>query len=571
MSPYEQTAEYEACRTNLERLVAWYSTRAAHRNEATTRLQLIDRLFFECLGWLRDDVISEESYDGQYADYTFLAPRRMLIVEAKKEGDYFELPAGREGLEYSIQSLFRDYPNLKSAITQAAEYCHSRGVPFGAVSNGHQIVAFVATRADGVSPFEGKALLFPSLEFMLSQFLRLWKALSKPAVEEKRLQYWLIGEVAPKLPSKLAASVPNYPEMKGRNIYQTDLQILSELVLEDVPRYPELETRFLQEAYCESGALSQHSMVGKAILEAKYSTLFDVESPGPTTVPAVTKEGISPDLIAESFTRRPILLIGDVGVGKSMFLRHFIKVDAAHLLENGIVLYFDLGSKATLARDLRESILEEMARQLRDDYSIDTEERNFVRGVYDLELKRFARGIYSDLLKNNPTLFREKEIEFLEQKLKNKDAHLLAVSQHLSKGQRKQLVVLLDNADQRDPTTQEEAFLVAQEVAQHWPATVFVALRPETFHRSRKLGVLTGYHAKAFTIAPPRIDRVIRKRLTFALSVTNGDIPILSLSSDLRVRLRRLASVSTDLLEQRDRPGASAPTGASPASRDPWR
>jgi hypothetical protein len=53
-----------------------------------------------------------------------------------------------------------------------------------------------------------------------------------------------------------------------------------------------------------------------------------------------------------------------------------------------------------------------------------------------------------------------------------------------------------------------------------------VALRPETFYRSLKIGALSGYHPKAFTISPPRIDRVIEKRLRFALRLTSGEIPI---------------------------------------------
>ncbi len=90
-------AEYELCRSNLETLVASEIAKPSHRNEATTRLQLIDCLFFDCLGWSKEDVVLEESDGREYADYTFylgFARRRVLIVEAKKEGDYFEVPVG---------------------------------------------------------------------------------------------------------------------------------------------------------------------------------------------------------------------------------------------------------------------------------------------------------------------------------------------------------------------------------------------------------------------------------------------------------------------------------------------
>jgi hypothetical protein len=319
-------SDFETCRNNLERLVERHTTDEAQRNEATTRLQLIDRIFFDCLGWTADDTILEESDGREYADYTFLAPRRVLIVEAKKEGNYFELPIGHERLEYSLSALMRDYSNLKAAIEQATGYCQSRGVPFGAISNGHQVVAFIATRNDGIRPFDGKALVFPSLEYMLRNFQALWDVLSKPAVEQKKLYSRLIGDILPELPPKLSSSIPAYPGIVSRNVFQTDLQIVSETVIEDLAHSHDLETSFLQECYCQSGALSQYSLISKSILQARYAALFDSDTPGPTTVPAVNREGISPELFAESLSRRPILLIGDVGVGKTAFIDAIAKV-----------------------------------------------------------------------------------------------------------------------------------------------------------------------------------------------------------------------------------------------------
>lgn len=58
--------DYESCRRNLEELATWYQK--ADRNEATTRLQVIDRLFLDCLAWSKDDITAEESYNGDYAD-----------------------------------------------------------------------------------------------------------------------------------------------------------------------------------------------------------------------------------------------------------------------------------------------------------------------------------------------------------------------------------------------------------------------------------------------------------------------------------------------------------------------
>ena len=97
-------------------------------------------------------------------------------------------------------------------------------------------------------------------------------------------------------------------------------------MIEDISRHRELEPRFLSDTYCPSGALSQYALTTKDILAARYSALFASDEPGPTTVPAASKHGLSTELLSESLTRRPILLLGDVGVGKTMFIRRLITV-----------------------------------------------------------------------------------------------------------------------------------------------------------------------------------------------------------------------------------------------------
>lgn len=527
--------EYEHGRRYLESLVNAYDVSPRTRNEATTRLQLIDRLFVECLGWSREDITTEEPHGGDYADYTFRCPRPMLIVEAKKEGDYFDLPIERVRLEYSLASLARDFPSLKSALHQVAGYAQQRGVLFAAVSNGRQVVSFVATRTDGIAPLEGRSLVFPSLRFMLAHFVELWNNLSPGAIQKRRLYERLVGGPSQDVSPKLSETIKGYPGLKSRNIFQADLQVLSELVLEDIISSPGLEDHFLQECYCQSGALSQHALIAKTLLKARYAALFD-DGGGPALVTASDKKGFTTELLAESISRRPILLIGDVGAGKTTFIRRLMRVDARDIFEAGITIYLNLGSSATLTSDIAAAVLDGIESQLRDIHGIDIDERNFVHSVYRSEIQRFRNGVYGDLKEGNPGLFREKEVEFLEEHLKNRHEHLRRSLEHVSKSQKKQVVIFIDNTDQRSETEQQEAFLVAQELAERWPATVYVTLRPETFHKSRRTGTLSGYHPKAFTIFPPRVDRVIVKRLTFALKITDGRIPLPALGSQIKLQ-----------------------------------
>ena len=124
-----------------------------------------------------------------------------------------------------------------------------------------------------------------------------------------------------------------------------------------------MEDDFLQQTYCTSGALSQYALVSKELLQARYATVFENDG-SVSASPAANKKGVSPeltqDVVAASLSRRPILLVGDVGVGKSIFIRYLIKVAAKEPLERALVLYIDFGTKPALASDLRSYVVQEI-------------------------------------------------------------------------------------------------------------------------------------------------------------------------------------------------------------------
>ena len=491
-----------------------------HRNEATTRLQLIDTLFFECLGWDRSDCTLEDSVGGTYADYTFRTPGVNLVVEAKREGTSFVLPAGTRQKVHRISYFKNHARDVYKAIEQAVGYCINRGIQFGAVSNGHQVVAFLGSRTDGTPPLEGDALVFTDIMRMNEEdFFVLWETLSKPGLRDRNLLSRLRAGEPSAPPDKPSAQITNYPGNRTRNNLQVDLQILADVLIQDYGHHPDHEREFLEKCYAESGALSQYALVSRRILDTRYQQLSQTNFPGPQISSVTNRSGVNPNLFADAATSRPILLIGDVGVGKTTFIRNWISVTARDLIEKSIVLYMDLGVKPTLFRELDEFIAEEMTRQLRDDHSIDIEEESFLRGVYHSDLQNFEKGIWGSIREHDEGTFLLRRAEFLFEKITDSHDHLRRCLEHIVKGRQRQVIIFFDNLDQRDDDFQQKAFLLGQSVAELWPAMVFLTLRPETYYRSRASGTLSAYHQRAFTISPPRIDRVVEKRLQYAIDM----------------------------------------------------
>ncbi len=524
--------KYEAGREALEELNAEFKELDISTfNEADTRFRFIDKILTHCLNWEPKDINNEDVRDNHYADYKLNLFRPIAVWEAKRTGNYFELPVGITKLILPLKSICKDNPEIKKALQQVSRYCHERGIQIGVVANGWQIIAFIANRSDSIAPLDGDALVIPSLDVFINNYKEVWNCLSKNGFQEDYLTKKLIGGVEEQLPPKLSSTITGYPGIKNRNPFQVELEILSDLVLEDVIKDKSIEKEFLTDCYCKSGSLSQYSVLSKQILSTRYNYLFESNDKKATLEQIATKKGISGELLelfANSLSKRPILLIGDVGAGKSTFIDNLLLVEAPQVFEKSVTFKIDLGSKAIISLDVRASIIKIIKDQLLETYKIDINDDDFVRHAYFIELENFKKSVVvKRLYEIDKIKAVEKEIEFLTDLISDEIGHIKKSLEHISKNHKKQIIVFIDNCDQRNDVDQETAFLISQEFATDWPVIVFVCLRPETFHRTKKKeGALSGYHPKAFTIAPPRIDDVINKRLSFAQKITSGEVPL---------------------------------------------
>nr|WP_321401132.1 hypothetical protein [uncultured Desulfobacter sp.] len=189
---------------------------------------------------------------------------------------------------------------------------------------------------------------------------------------------------------------------------------------------------------------------------------------------------------------------------------------------------------------MRNVRLNEIEGQLYSKYNINVNQEQFVHDVYSDEIQRFDNSIYGSYKKNNPEKYNDKLIDQLEKLISITDQHLKRAIQYISYSQTKQTIICVDNADQRSFEIQQEAFIISQELAKDWAATVFLAVRPQTFYKSKQSGALTAYPHKVFTISPPRIDTVMDKRLRFALSMAEGKIPV-SILENVSLDIENLA------------------------------
>ncbi|MEC5345300.1 P-loop NTPase fold protein [Brenneria populi] len=520
-------------------------------NEADTRFHIIDQVLFS-LGWHNSDFKLEKHENGDYTDYELGNPRK-LIIEAKRTNVNFDLPPNpRKKNTFPINDILSNSYSCKEAFEQAQRYCAARGVRYAVITNGHQYISFLATRDDGISPANGKCLIFSSLKEIIEKFPLLWSNLSADAVMEHRLAKTLSAN-SQVLPKKISCSLSLYPHYKTPSDLHSSLKSLSELLIQDIFESERQEKDFIDYCYCESGAIAKDSLLSKNILNARYSSLFNNnESKLPIADVRVKKgESFDKEVITDAMSKRPIVLLGDVGVGKTSFIKNLQHNSAFEEFKNAIFIKIDLGSSATLTDDIKNYVLTKIKDTLFENYELNIEAKDFISGVYSRDIQLFSQTIYGSLKEADPVQYEREKINMLIGKMRDKAEHLKKSINYASNTLKKQIIIIIDNADQRDFDTQQEAFLIAQELAKNWKAIVFISVRPKTFFYSQRNGALSAYANKIFTIKPPRIDLVIRKRLLYAIEIAKGELSTEDLNKVL-IRSENLVTFLSSLVYSLD-------------------
>lgn len=555
------TVEFSVGLENLNKLITEFSPLGELSNEAQTRFSFIDRFLKDCLGWSDSGVVKVEVYErGDRTDYECGEPRK-LIVEAKRASTPFKFPPRgvKANARQRLRSICEFDPNLGEAVEQALAYCQKRGVQLAAVANGPQLVTFLAARVDGIAPIDGDALVFTSYEDLAKGFNTIFETLNPAGVDEKRLASILSTTAVTGLPPNLASSCINYLQYKYSSEFQENLRNAASLVIEDLGRTPELEEEFLRDCYCDSGPLSQFALLGKNLLAARYAALFSSAETGSRIEDVNPRKGGQTEFhqqaLGEALARRPIVLIGDVGVGKSSFLKNLLRVRASKEFNASVCIYFDLGSRGVLAKSTRDALLDEVSRTLRTTYSVNLQDGKLIDAIYKDQLRDFDTGVLSDLKAVDPVGWTKRRMSLIADLMDKKEEHLRLSIEHLATSTKRQVIIIIDNADQRSLQVQQEAFLIAQELATHWKSIVFLALRPQTFHASKRSGAISAYPPKVFVIPPPKLEDVIEKRLNFAFKIAKGTLPVQSIAG-LTLHVDSLAILITvlrkALLENRE-------------------
>ena len=491
-------------------------------NEADTRHQVIDRILHDVFSWPRSSTKCEEYIAPGYADYVLFGSRerRVIIVEAKKEGAYFNLPKGFTDGELKkyipVKTLLTD-DVIKAAINQVRTYCVDKGCEYAAITNGRQWI-FFRTFSKNKDWTRQQAFVVDGLDYFDQSFTEASNFFSYSAITSSASLPDLFGE-------GIADHRPRYFPKEKITSYNHEVSanrlapVMRPLIMRYFRKINVEDTEFMDRCYVNSREYKKSEENVKQLIHDSLSPYFREYN-----VKEFFADSEGGDLgrrIASSARERKtkdvVVLFGGKGCGKSTFvnrllfhkppesLKHFTQIAVVDLLE---------------CLEIKSKIESETWAQLTaalDSQGILNSNREDLLDLFD---DRFTIAKKQSLSGLDPEgeNYNIKLNELVEDWKNDKEYCCVSLSNYWKKN-RKGLVVVIDNTDQFDPSNQDFCFTLAHDISTRLDCLVVISMREERFHVSRIHGTLDAFQNSGFHLSSPNPETLFIKRLIYLLRI----------------------------------------------------
>ena len=443
-----------------------------------------------------------------------------LVVEAKKVGVSFsEAPDTRRAqLKGKLVS-----GETGKAIVQARDYARKLSIPFAVATNGNTWIIFPATRTDQVRFADSSAIIFPTLKSALdTDFAEFHDLLSRDAVINGSLENELLGRIENQIEDR-----------RLNRFFPTGFSRITRHSL-----YPLIEDAIVT-AFTEDVVNADPDLLAKMYVRTPDRTRFDnrvrihilkrenVASKAPIKALREKEGRAVTGLIADAGNRaRPLamLVLGQVGAGKTTFLQHTRKVSAADIFEpksdRPYPHWFHVDFRP-FAKD--ESSLEFLTAALLNGINNDpflSDYERCVRHAYKDDIEALFRGpLY--LLRDDEAERKRRISQILMDEYSKGLPYVEKILRYAARNSAIFLVV--DNIDQfDDDSVQASIFSDAMAVSQKIGANLICAMREGTYVHHKNSPVFDAFDFDPIAIEPPVIEAVLARRFFVAKQLLEG-------------------------------------------------
>lgn len=492
-------------------------------SEADTRCKFIDQLFKSCLGWdeqniRREHRVSNDTDKTGYADYIFQIHIPLLVVEAKRKDLIFEFPKD-ERRKYKINGVISKNEDLIEAINQSRSYAENRSIKYAIVTNGIQLIAFIATRTDGIPWRNGECVVFRDLGDIENNYIDFYNLFYKDNLIAHSLEKEFSMEHKILRGNRLIGVLEKPDEPIYRNAYSDAMNKMIEDYFSDIVELADKEV--FENCYCTNTEIKLY----ENNLESLLKDNLPAYATGIKKIILKSfkkKEEFEKDMESYSegsTTRIPILLIGNLGAGKTTFLRWFfdIKIDK-NVRSKIFPIFIDFLKGPVDETKYVDYIQDKILNSLEQNSTFKLSEWNKLQAIYRDLIKREEKGPMEPIAKSNRQEFDKHIADKMETWRGNKFNHIGRLIKYLSTHHGVKVLVVYDNADQKGMDFETKIYQFANMLTMEFRCLSIISLREDSYWQASRVGIFDAYQTHVYHLRAPRFKELLEKRLYFALS-----------------------------------------------------
>ncbi|MBD2296417.1 hypothetical protein H6G06_23775 [Anabaena sphaerica FACHB-251] len=483
------------------------------KSETDTRVNIIDRILIEVLGWEKEEIEREPHTASGFVDYLLkYGDKNFLVIEAKKIG--FELIETTNQKVSSYKLGGAAIKPAKDGIIQASNYCLTTGATFAGLTNGICWIGFNPFPRDGKPLFDSNSITFPSLESISDKFAMFYDLFSKEGVLEKRYLTQI---------QKFSTSVTGYYEKlysvhemnNNRMIPKSDFQIDLDKFFNEffTTLAGDNDPEMLIECFVET----QDSInAERAMQKISENILNSIQSLNSGTGRELEKE-IEFSIETEK-TSDIVLIVGEKGSGKSTFIERFFTI----ILDKNVrslclALKIDMANSSGdinyvtkwIYKNLKDCIEKEL-------YKGNSPEYEELQGIFYKEYQRWKNGEFKYLYEKDRQEFKIKFGEYIFNKKENNlEEYVINLLYHVVRSRKLMPCIVFDNTDNFSQKFQEAVFQVAESIHRAVFSFIIVPITDKTIWQLSKSGPFQSYDSKSFYLPVPSIKDILDKRIKF--------------------------------------------------------
>lgn len=311
------------------------------------------------------------------------------------------------------------------------------------------------------------------------------------------------------------------------------------------PQTEEDRIKIVENAYIHSVKREQH-------IEPMYKEIRKFELPNQNNTTPLSTE--NPIELVQKISQRIddkneayslILVVGNVGSGKTTFVRYFktMFLEKQHLdLANKCDWVFINMNFAPLTNDeIYDWLKNDIINQIKNNHQdIDFNLLDVIKKIFKKQVYSFANGI-GQLLKDDDRSYQKELYELLKENLSNSSIYLESLLIFLKERYGLLPIIVLDNCDNRNKDEQLLMFQVAQWLRTTFKCIVILPMRDSTYDSYRDEPPLdTVVKDLVFRIDPPDLFKVIQARLDYIIRITNLVESTYNLNNGMNVSINKL-------------------------------